>query len=235
MSRLPQTLANAKKGSDLRKQGFATSIHQHEDIRSFVNQNLNEGRTDAFIYKEGVNKFGKDRMPSLPALHSYKKKHWIKGSDHVPAAFDYNQALMSYDAYKQLVELAKVHWDRYELYVEREKATKIPNQLIQRELLMYKDVLTKIIDIEIRIGVRQGTVSPTINFNNNSVNNTINVDKESLDANIEDVEQLINLQLRLSKYRASSTSSDRGSTVEGEVISQSEPNDIQREDTGSQK
>lgn len=235
MSRTPQTLANATKGAEIKRLGFKTSIHRYEDIRVFVNTQLNEGRTVSYIYAEGVNKFGKERMPSKQALSSYRDKHWVAGNDSVSLHFDYAQALKNYDAYRQLVELAQVHWARYEMYVEREQTTKIPNQLIQRELLMYKDVLTKIIDIEIRIGVRQGTVAPTLNLTDNSINNTINVDKETLNESIDTLEELIKLQSRLNTYRTPDGSSDSGDTTEGEIVSKPVDDGVHREDSGSQE
>lgn len=225
MSKRVQTNANAIKGTQVRRSGFKTKIHADPEMKAFIDELIEKGKSEPAILKEVRNKFG-DRAPSSQPLKNYVERYYPV-EHFIPHHLNYNEALKRFDAYSKLVELAEEHWTRYQVFKEREMSMKIPNMVIQRELLAYKDVLTKMIDIEIKIGVRQGTVAPNVTLNqNNSVTNNISVNEERLDNAISDINELIAIEQTLSSYRANRRTINPEDIVEGEVRVQPESGQV---------
>lgn len=206
MSRLPTALANAQKGSELRKRGFRSGIDANPDFKQYLITEWKKGTQVDTIWDDAANKWGKENIPSKTATYNWVKRHLPKEVEHdvVELSNKYIERMKEFDGYLHMLELAEEMWTRYTDFKTKEKQLNLPMASIQRELLAYRDTLRMIVELEIKLGLRAGIADgQTNNFNQfNITNGGPMADLEAIDEqSVEELDRVIEFRNQVDSYR----------------------------------
>jgi len=88
MSRKPQANANLVEARKIKASGARSKVDADPEVKQFIDYYLKKGgETNRSIHRMTVQKFGKERVPSLPAFNTYAARYHKETSVVVPESY----------------------------------------------------------------------------------------------------------------------------------------------------
>jgi len=190
MSKRPQALAALEVARDARARGYKSLLHSppYREVKEWIDDKLNTGNISINeLHRQAVKQFPDKKIPSLPTLVNYSKKHWVPKQVAVPMYIpDYMKAVSQFDSYLKLIESAKELWARY----QEAKADEVGlgNRSVKSAIWIdrYLKTLESLLNFEIKLHIRDATQMPE-----NLTLNQFNVTQHGPIADLEAAEGIL--------------------------------------------
>lgn len=120
MSRKPQANANLIEANKVKASGARSKIDADPEVKQFIDYHLKKGgESNRTIHRMTMQKFGKERVSSLPAFNTYAARYRKETAVTVPDSFA--QKYLTFDPLQNMIEEAERTKEIVVIQHEREK------------------------------------------------------------------------------------------------------------------